>query len=137
MIFLAAAHAAMASGAALKGFNAVGFDRISRLRPMFALAHIGIAAIAVANGNMGRWRGLVRHERSGLLPLIHSSLAIACDCLVRTDRLGNPGLASRLIVQSIHARVRMGERRPTMLANRAIENHQRNCPEPDGLGSLR
>jgi hypothetical protein len=52
--------------------------------------------------------------------LIESSIEIAWDYLERTGELGDPAVASRVLLHSIETMVFSGERRRLMLANKAI-----------------
>lgn len=57
--------------------------------------------------------------------LVENSIQIAWDYLERTGELGNPGVASRVLSDTIELLVRRGERRKIMLANRAIDAYKR------------
>ena len=56
--------------------------------------------------------------------LIEKSIEIAWDYLNRTGELGEPVLAGRFLNDTIELMVRRGERRPLMLANKAIAAYQ-------------
>jgi hypothetical protein len=57
--------------------------------------------------------------------LIENSLQIAWDFLERTGELGDPEVASRMLLESIETMVARGERRKLMLSNRAIDAYKR------------
>jgi hypothetical protein len=70
--------------------------------------------------------------------LIDSSIEIAWDYLNRTGELGEPITAGRFLNDTIELMVRRGERRPLMLANKAIAAYQqfrRQQPAPPVLAS--
>jgi hypothetical protein len=56
--------------------------------------------------------------------LIDSSIEMAWDYLDRTGELGEPMVAGRFLNDTIELMVRGGERRPLMLANKAITAYQ-------------
>jgi hypothetical protein len=56
--------------------------------------------------------------------LIESSIEIAWDYLNRTGELGDPMVAGHFLSDTIELMVRRGERRPLMLANKAISAYQ-------------
>jgi len=56
--------------------------------------------------------------------LIDSSIEIAWDYLNRTGELGDQVHAGRFLNDTIELMVRRGERRPLMLANKAIAAYQ-------------
>ena len=56
--------------------------------------------------------------------LIDSSIEIAWDYLNRTGELGDQVHAGRFLNDTIEVMVRRGERRPLMLANKAIAAYQ-------------
>jgi hypothetical protein len=58
--------------------------------------------------------------------LIDSSFEIAWDYLARTGELGDLMMASRFLIETIEVMVRRGERRPLMLANKAIATYQQS-----------
>ncbi|MBR1122961.1 hypothetical protein JQ628_15650 [Bradyrhizobium lablabi] len=57
--------------------------------------------------------------------LMESSMMIAWDYLERTGELGDPDIASRVLMDSIEGLVRKGERRKLMLSNKAIDAYKR------------
>ena len=57
--------------------------------------------------------------------LMESSMMIAWDYLERTGELGDPDVASRVLMDSIEGLVRNGERRKLMLSNKAIGAYKR------------
>jgi hypothetical protein len=57
--------------------------------------------------------------------LIENSLQIAWDYLERTGELGDPEVASRVLLDNIEMSVRRGERRKLLLSNRAIDAYKR------------
>ena len=57
--------------------------------------------------------------------LMENSLMIAWDYLERTGELGDPDVASRVLMDSIEDMVNKGERRKLMLSNKAIAAYQR------------
>ncbi|WLB24084.1 hypothetical protein [Bradyrhizobium japonicum] len=60
------------------------------------------------------------------LPIImENSIQIAWDYLERTGDLGDPKAASKVLLESVEALVRRGERRVLMLSNTAISDYQR------------
>lgn len=52
-------------------------------------------------------------------------MMIAWDYLERTGELGDPDVASRVLMDSIEGLVRNGERRKLMLSNKAIDAYKR------------
>ena len=58
--------------------------------------------------------------------LMESSMMIAWDYLERTGELGDPEIASRVLLDSIEGLIRNGERRKLMLSNKAIAAYQRH-----------
>ena len=52
-------------------------------------------------------------------------MMIAWDYLERTGELGDPEVASRVLLDSIEGQIGKGERRKLMLSNRAIIAYQR------------
>ena len=60
------------------------------------------------------------------LPIImEHSIQIAWDYLERTGDLGDPKAASKVLLQSVEAMVRRGERRVLMLSNAAISDYKK------------
>jgi hypothetical protein len=57
--------------------------------------------------------------------LIENSLQIAWNYLERTGELGDPGVASRFLFDTIETMIRRGERRRLLLSNRAINDYKR------------
>ena len=57
--------------------------------------------------------------------LLENSMMIAWDYLERTGELGDPDVASRVLLDSIEDLIRHGERRKLMLSNKAIAAYQR------------
>ena len=57
--------------------------------------------------------------------LIQNSIQIAWDYLERSGELGNPGIASRVLSDTIEILIRRGERRKILLANKAIDAYRR------------
>ncbi len=57
--------------------------------------------------------------------LVENAIEIAWDYLERSGELGEPGEASRFLLQSIGTMVRNGERRRLMLTNKAISDYKR------------
>jgi len=57
--------------------------------------------------------------------LMESSMMIAWDYLERTGELGDPDVASRVLLDSIEGLIRNGERRKLMLSNKAISAYKR------------
>jgi hypothetical protein len=60
------------------------------------------------------------------LPIVmENSLQIAWDYLERTGELGDPDVASRVLLDTIEGLIRNGERRKLMLSNKAIDAYKR------------
>jgi hypothetical protein len=57
--------------------------------------------------------------------LMENSLLIAWDYLERTGELGDPDVASRVLLDSIEGMIRNGELRKLMLSNKAIDAYRR------------
>lgn len=57
--------------------------------------------------------------------LLEKSLQIAWDYLERTGELGDPEIASRVLLDSIHGMIRTGETRKLLLSNRAIDAYRK------------
>ena len=62
-----------------------------------------------------------------------SSIQIAWDYLERTGDLGDPEMASNVLLDSVTSMVRVGERRKLMLSNRAITDYKKFRAERHGL----
>lgn len=65
--------------------------------------------------------------------LMEESIQIAWDYLERSGDLGDPGVASEVLLDSVAAMVRLGERRKLMLSNRAITDYKKFRAERNGL----
>jgi hypothetical protein len=57
--------------------------------------------------------------------LVENSFQIAWDYLERTGELGNPEVASRVLLDALEMMIRHGERRKLLLSNKAIDAYQR------------
>jgi len=57
--------------------------------------------------------------------LVENSFQIAWDYLERTGELGNPAVASRVLLDALEIMIRRGERRKLLLSNKAIDAYQR------------
>jgi hypothetical protein len=57
--------------------------------------------------------------------LVENSIQIAWDYLERTGELGNPEVASQVLLETIVTMIRHGERRKIMLSNKAIDAYKR------------
>src|SRR5205085_9651273 len=73
---------------------------------------------------------LIRTERcpcmnEPLSILLENSIQIAWDYLERTGELGDPAVASPILLASIEGLIRRGERRKLMLSNNAIAAYKR------------
>jgi hypothetical protein len=67
---------------------------------------------------------------SELLPVImENSIQIAWDYLERTGNLGDPEVASKVLLESVEAMVRRCEHRVLMLSNTAISDYKRLCAD--------
>ena len=64
---------------------------------------------------------------------IAESFQIAWDYLDAMGELGNPDMAAGHLLDTIETMVRRGERRPLLLANKAITAYQRFRAERGGL----
>ncbi|QPF89565.1 hypothetical protein [Bradyrhizobium commune] len=71
------------------------------------------------------------------LPIVNASLDIAYDYLEQSGQVESRETARRLIIESIATQLRTGERRPLMLANRAVESYQRTRTEHRSAGIAR
>ena len=67
---------------------------------------------------------------------MENSIQIAWDYLERTGDLGDPTIASKVLLESVETLVRRGERRVLMLSNKAISDYKRLCRPPVGVGHL-
>jgi hypothetical protein len=56
---------------------------------------------------------------------VESAFFIAWSFLEKTGELGAPDTAANTILDAIEAQLKTGERRPLMLANRAIDAYRR------------
>jgi hypothetical protein len=65
--------------------------------------------------------------------LIENAIQIAWDYLERAGELGDPGVASRVLLKSVEMRVRRGELRRLMLSNMAIEDYKKFRAVRNGL----
>jgi hypothetical protein len=65
--------------------------------------------------------------------LIENSIQIAWDYLERTGELGEPQVASSVLLNSVESMVRHGERRRLMLSNRAIADYKKYRAGRNGL----
>lgn len=60
------------------------------------------------------------------LPVVmENSIQIAWDYLERTGDLGDPTIASKVLLESVETLVRRGERRVLMLSNTAISDYKK------------
>jgi hypothetical protein len=57
--------------------------------------------------------------------IVENAIHIAWDYLERTGELGNPEVASELLLREIQDMMRSGEYRPLMLSNRAIDAYKK------------
>ena len=57
--------------------------------------------------------------------LVENSFQIAWDYLERTGELGNPAVASRVLLDALEIMIGRGERRKLLLSNKAIDAYQR------------
>lgn len=57
--------------------------------------------------------------------LVENSIQIAWDYLERTGELGNPEVASQVLLDCIDGMIRRGERRKLLLSNKAIDAYRR------------
>jgi hypothetical protein len=55
---------------------------------------------------------------------VESAFFIAWSCLERSGELGPPDASANIILDAIEARIKTGERRPLMLADRAIDAYR-------------
>ena len=56
---------------------------------------------------------------------MENSLQIAWDYLEASGDLGDPHVASKVMLESVELMVRQGERRRLMLSNRAIDDYKK------------
>jgi hypothetical protein len=57
--------------------------------------------------------------------LLESSVQIAWDYLERTGELGNPEVASQVLIETVETMIMRGERRKLLLSNKAIDAYKR------------
>jgi hypothetical protein len=57
--------------------------------------------------------------------LVENSFQIAWDYLERTGELGNPEVASQVLIDTIVMMIRRGERRKLLILNKAIDVYKR------------
>lgn len=57
--------------------------------------------------------------------LVESSVQIAWDYLERTGELGNPEVASQVLLETVETMIMHGERRKLLLSNKAIDAYKR------------
>jgi hypothetical protein len=57
--------------------------------------------------------------------LIENAIQIAWDYLERTGSLGDPNVASKVLLKSVEAMIVKGERRRLMLSNKAIDDYKK------------
>src|ERR1700752_3030846 len=79
----------------------------------------------VQNGTQRRPRRCRCMMNEPLPILLESSMMIAWDYLERTGELGDPDVASQVLLDSIEGLIRNGERRKLMLSNKAIDAYKR------------
>jgi hypothetical protein len=65
--------------------------------------------------------------------LMENSIQIAWDYLERSGDLGDPQVASAVLLNSVETMVRHGERRRLMLSNRAITDYRKYRAERTSL----
>ena len=68
--------------------------------------------------------------------LIENSIQIAWDYLERSGELADPNVASRVLLNSIEAMARRGERRRLLLSNRAIDDYRKFRAERNDLEAV-
>lgn len=61
--------------------------------------------------------------------LVENSIQIAWDYLERTGELGNPEVASQVLLDTIEMMIARGERRKLLLSNKAIDAYKRHRAE--------
>jgi hypothetical protein len=61
--------------------------------------------------------------------LVENSIQIAWDYLERTGELGNPEVASQVLLDTIEMMIARGERRKLLLSNKAIDAYKRHRTE--------
>jgi len=66
--------------------------------------------------------------------VIEVSFNIAWGFLERSGRLSNEETSTDFLVQFIEDQIRSGERRPMMIANRAIDAHPAKAPQSVSVG---
>jgi hypothetical protein len=57
---------------------------------------------------------------------VESAFFIAWSFLEKSDELGSPDASSNILLDAIEAQLKTGERRPLMLANRAINAYRKD-----------
>jgi hypothetical protein len=57
--------------------------------------------------------------------LIENAIQIAWDYLEQSGELGDPNVASRVLLKSVESMIFRGERRRLMLSNRAIDDYRK------------
>ncbi|UWU88897.1 hypothetical protein [Bradyrhizobium sp. CB1015] len=60
---------------------------------------------------------------------VESAFFIAWSCLEKSGELGPPDASANFLLDAIEAQLRAGERRPLMLANRAIDAYRAAAAE--------
>ena len=73
-----------------------------------------------------------RWQRMSIRCTVESAFFIAWSFLEKTGELGPPDVSADIILDAIEAQLRTGERRPLMLANRAIDTYRYLNREPAG-----
>ncbi len=68
--------------------------------------------------------------------LIEISIQIAWDYLEQTGEIGDPEVASRVLLKSMEHQVSRGERRRLMLSNKAIADYKKFTAERNGLEAV-
>jgi hypothetical protein len=68
--------------------------------------------------------------------LIEISIQIAWDYLERAGELGDPEVASKVLLRSVESKVRRGERRRLMLSNMAIDDYKKFRAQRNGLETV-
>ena len=58
---------------------------------------------------------------------VESAFFIAWSFLEKSGELGSPDASSNILLDAIEAQLRTGERRPLMLANRAIDAYRKDA----------
>jgi hypothetical protein len=55
---------------------------------------------------------------------VDTAFFIAWSCLEQSGELGSPDATANMLLDAIEARLKTGERRPLMLANKAIDTYR-------------